>query len=147
MNWNVYDYNINANKIETFNIFDHWSFREGAKKIAKKYKAKEEFMEQLRRELLFYFWSKCEHELIIRITDDNHIFLVPWVGCRNPEEVKIDVTNETDFDWRSFAEEHIKRQIYKNEAKIDVYDQVMFKWEEFVNYVWENKKELLNGRS
>ena len=43
MNWNVYDYDINKNKIKVFNIFDHWSFREDIKKAAKKYKIKEEF--------------------------------------------------------------------------------------------------------
>lgn len=143
MRWDVYRYDINKNKIKLFNIFDHWSFCEYAKKAVKKYKNKEEFAEQIKRELQFYFWSKSEHELIVRITEDNRIFLIPWCGCRNPEEVKIDVTDETDFNWRSFAEKHTKQQIYGNEAKIDVFDQVMWNWDEFANYCWNNKKELL----
>lgn len=146
MKWNIYYYNCNSNKIEIYNILKHGSFNIYTKKAIKKYKTKEEFVEQLRRELFYYFGSKCEWELIIKITEDNRIFLIPWCGCRNPEEVKIDVTDDTGFDWKGFAEKHTKQQIYSSEAKIDVYDQVMFNWESFSDYAWENRKELLKTR-
>lgn len=140
MEWNVYIYNINHNKIEKYNVLSHWWFVKDIKKI----KNKDEFVKKLESELRYYFWSRSEWELIIKITKDNRIFLIPWCGCRNPEEVKIDVTNETNFDWRTFADEHTKKQIYDNEAKIDVFDQVMFNWNLFVEYVWEHRKELLH---
>lgn len=143
MQWFVYNFNINAQKIETYNIFKHYSFLEYVKKAAKNYKTKEEFVKQLKRELQYYFWSKCEWELIIEITEDNHIFLNPWVGCREPEKVRIDITDDTNLDWRSFAEKHIGEQIYGGKAKIDVYDQVNYMWDDFVDYVWNNRKELL----
>ena len=142
MNWNVYNYDINRKKIEVVNIFEHRTFTEYVKKAAKKCETKDEFAEQLKRELRYYFWSKSQYELIIEVTEDNHIFLNPWVGCRNPEEVRIDVTDDTDFDWRSFAEEHINRQMYYNKAKIDVYDQVIMNWGKFVEFCWDNKKEI-----
>lgn len=144
--WDIYNYDINKNEIEIFNIFDHWSFREYAKKTAKKFKTKEDFAEQLRKELMFFFWSKTEYELIIEITEDDRLFLIPWCGCREPEKVKIDVTDSNNFDWRSFAELHTKKQIYGNKAKIDVYDQVTFNWDNFVDYCWANKKEILKMR-
>lgn len=150
MKWNVYHYDINANKIKTFNIFDHYSFREYVKQAAKKYKYRETFEDQLKRELMYYFWCKSEYELVIEITEDNRIFLIPWCGCRNPEEVKIEplpIITEEGYDWMEFAELHIKRQIYGNKAKIDIYDQVMFSWNRFVNYVWDNRKELLKDKS
>ena len=50
MEWIVYNFNINKQKIETFNIFKHWSFSDYTKKAAKKLKTKEEFAEQLKRE-------------------------------------------------------------------------------------------------
>lgn len=144
MEWIVYNFNCNAQKIETCNIFEHGGFHYDVNKAAKKLKIKEEFAEKLRRELMYYFWSKCEWELVVEITEDNRIFLNPWVGCREPEKVRIDVTDNTDFDWRGFAHKHTARQIYGNEAKIDVFDQVDYRWEEFVDYCWNNKKELLN---
>ena len=143
MEWIVYNFNINAQKIEKYNVFNHWSFREDVKKAAKKFKTKEEFAEQLKRELRYYFWSKAEWELVIEITEDNRIFLNPWVGCREPDKVRIDVTDDTSFDWKCFAEKHTERQIYGNKAKIDVFDQVEFLWDEFVEFVWENRRELL----
>ena len=146
MEWYAYYYDINRNKIDKFNVFDHCTFREYAKKAAKKYKTKEEFTEQLKRELQFYFWSKCEWELVIKIAEDNRIFLIPWVGCRNPEEVKIEIlpiVTEEGFNWEVFAKEHIMNQRYYNKAKIDVYDQVMFEWDKFAEYCWNNKKKLL----
>ena len=143
MQWFVYNFNINAQKIEVYNVFKHWSFRECAKSAIRKFKTKEEFAKRLKVELMYYFWSKCEWELVVEITADNRIFINPWVGCREPEKVRIDVTEDIGFDWRGFAEKHTRRQIHGNQAKIDVYDQVDYRWEEFVNYCWNNKKELL----
>ena len=143
MEWNVYYYDINKNEIKVFNIFEHGTFVEFLQKAYKKHKNKEEFLDQVQRELRYYFWSKCQWELIVKITEDNRIHLYPWCGCRNPEEVKIDVTNDTNLDWRSFADVHTKRQIYGNSAKIDVYNQVVFNWNLFVDYIWDRRKEIL----
>lgn len=32
----------------------------------------------------------------------------------------------------------------RDSIKIDVFDQVMMNWDVFVDYVWDNRKELLN---
>ena len=36
MEWNVYRYNFNENKIEVFNIFNHESFRKDVESLLKK---------------------------------------------------------------------------------------------------------------
>lgn len=141
LEWNVFYYNINRNKITTYNIFRHGRFNKSIEKAFEISKTKEEFAKILRRELMYYFWSKAEWELVIELDEDNHIFLIPWCGCRNPEEVKIDVTDDTSFDWSGFAKKNIERQIYKNEAKIDVYDQIEYVWYNFLEYVWNSKKK------
>lgn len=141
LEWNVLYYDINRNEISTYNIFRHSGFNKYVKEAFEKCKTKEEFAEILRRELMYYFWSKVEWELIIELDEDNHIFLIPWCGCRNPEEIKIDVTNDTSFDWMGFAKKNIERQIYKNEAKIDVYNQIEYVWDNFLEYVWNSKKK------
>lgn len=137
LKWNVYRFNFNSQKIETYNVLSGKYFLEEIKKIMVKHRDKDrsEFSEALRREMMYHFWSRCEWELIIEITEDNRIFLIPWAGCREPDKVKIDVTDDTSFDWRGFAEKHINQQIYKTKAKIDVYDQLNYRWEEFVDYV------------
>ena len=82
MKWNVFYYNMNAHKIETFNIFDHWKFREDLQSDLKKCKIKETFAERLKSELFYYFGYKSEWELLFS----------PWVsGDREKDTVKIDV--------------------------------------------------------
>lgn len=133
--WIVKIFDCNAQKIKDYDIL---KYREDdIKKLKKKYTTKEEFAEALRRECMYRFWSKAEWELIIECIEDSRVILRPWCGCYNPDEVKIDVTDDTSFDWQGFAAKHIKKQIFKNKAKIDVWDQIEYRWDEFVEYVWE----------
>lgn len=137
MEWNVYNYNFNAHKIEKFNIFDHGEFAKHFGKHIRTIKDKAEFSEAVRKELFYYYGSKAEWKLVVKLTEDNRVFLYPWCGSRNPEGEKLEVT---DDHWRDFAKLHIKRQQHTNEAKIDIYNQVMFRFYEFVNYCWSFKR-------
>ena len=102
--WNVYYENFNKRKIETFNIFKHYRFWEDCIKNKKKNKNnKDNFVEQLRRDLRYYYWSKSEWEII----------LTSW-------------SLRKDFD----------------EEKIDVFDQIELNWDRFVDYVWNNIKDI-----
>ena len=139
MTWNVYNYNFNAHKIEKFNIFCHGSFTQYVYKAMRNCKDKTDFAKAIRGELLYYFWSESEYELIVKLTDNNRVFLYPWCGSRDSEDEKIEVTDEKNFDWISFAKQHISKQIYKNEAKIDVFDQVRFQFDKFIDYVWNER--------
>ena len=132
LEWYVYNYDCNKNKIEPYNIFRHGGFTEYVEKARKKYKTRDEFMEQVRKALMYYFWSKAEYELIVKLEGDK-VFLMPWCGCRNPEEVAIEA-DKGDFDWEDFAICHIGKQIYDNKAKIDIYDQVTWLWGDFA--IW-----------
>ena len=134
LTWKVKNYLINSNEIWDYDVL---KYREDwVKKLKKKCATKEEFAEEMRREMLWQYWSRAEYEVIIEIDDGNRIWIKPWVGCRNPDEVKIDVTDDESFDWHGFANEHIGKQIYKNEAKIDIFDQLQWRWEEFIDYCW-----------
>lgn len=99
MKWYVFYYNINKKKIDTFNIFEHGSFLKYIKKALKqheKYKEnKEDFAERIKRELMYYFWSKAEWEVII----------APWVGGdREKDSVKIDVYDQVMLNWNVFID-------------------------------------------
>jgi len=134
LSWKVKNYLINENKIWDYDIL---KYREDQiKKLKKKCSTKEEFAKAMRCEMMWQYLSRAEYEVIIRLYDDGHILLFPWCGCCNPEEVAIDVTYDVSFDWKGFAEHHIGKQIYKNEAKIDIWDQLEYRWTEFIDYVW-----------
>ena len=78
--WNVFYHNYNAKKIEFFNIFDHWRFKEEVEKALKKSKTREELEKAIRSELFYFFNSKFEWEVLI----------TPW-PTREDETIKIDV--------------------------------------------------------
>ncbi len=134
LTWLVKNYSINTDKIWDYDML---KYREDQiKKFKKKCATKAEFAEAMEREMRWQYWSRAEYEVIVEIDDNDRIWLKPWVGCTDPDSVKIDVTDNTDFDWRGFAEKHIGKQIYKNKAKIDIFDQLEYVWDDFIEYVW-----------
>ena len=132
LSWLVTYHDCNADKIKYYDILKYR--QDFIKKLKKKCATKDEFAEKLTSEFRWAYWSKAEWEVIIEIDEDGRVWLSPWVGSR--ENVKVDVTDRIDFDWKSFANEHIGRQIYKNRAKVDVWDQLSFRWSDFIDYLW-----------
>ena len=64
LSWNVFRYN--RKDIETFNIFDHSSFyKEVVNTIKNCPQSKEVFKDEIIGILRYYYWCKCEHEIII----------------------------------------------------------------------------------
>ena len=99
MKWNVFYHDVNAQKITTFNIFDHYYFDKDVQMNLKRIKNKDEFAEKLRRDLFYYFGSKAEYEIII----------APWVGGKDTEDIKVDIYTQVmnnfdifvDYVWNS----------------------------------------------
>ena len=60
----------------------------------KKHKTKEAFAEALRRSLMYYFWSKCEWEVLIS----------PWCGSKKNETIKVDVYWQVMNNWDHFLD-------------------------------------------
>lgn len=103
LTWNVYYEDFNARKIKSFNIFSG-NFLKDCQETYKKYKDdKENFIRSIKSNLMYYYWSKCEWEILI----------TTWI---HPEEFE--------------------------SKKIDVYDQIVLNWNVFIEYVWNNRKEL-----
>jgi len=92
--WMVYYHNSNAQEMQTFNVFHHAGFSADVKSLLRKYKEKKPFSEELRRSLLYYYWSKCEWEIIIG----------PWCGGRDTKEIKVDVYSQVMNNWEIFVD-------------------------------------------
>ena len=112
LEWNVYVENFNGRKIETFNVFDHGRFLDDTKKNSRKnIHDPEAFKEQLRRDLLYYFWAKSEWEIIISA----------WIRADVTKPIKIDVFDQVMLNWEQFCKyvwEHgaeLRRREKKNE--------------------------------
>lgn len=129
MKWIVFYHDINAKTIKKLNIFNHYSFNRDVENDLKKYKDKDEFAQRLKSNLMYYFWSKAEYEVII----------TSW-----PPHIK---TSELDR-LNAEREETLKKYnrepycLYVNTdvaEKVDIYDQVMNNWDIFLDYVWGSK--------
>ena len=90
--WYVYYHDSNAQKIIKWNVFNHGSFKNEVNKILKEKLSKEVFSEKLRREAMYYFWSKCEYEII----------LSPWTG--RADDIKIDIYDQIMMNFNRFVD-------------------------------------------
>lgn len=113
LKWNVFYHDINKQKITTLNIFNHWKFAEDVQKSLKKFKDKDEFAEELRRDLFCYFGSKCEYEVLISA----------WCGGNGKEDIKVDIYTQVrnnwdvfvDYVWNSKIHRPRKKKVVENE--------------------------------
>ena len=130
--WNVFVEDINARKIEIHNIFDHYRFMEDLVNIKKKYGEDfTKFSEEVRKSLKYYYWSKCEWEVVI----------TSWPPYINEKEfIRLNLErNERISKYGQFIRTDANIETSK---KIDVYDQVMMNWDVFIRYLWI-KRELI----
>ena len=103
--WNVFYHNSNSKKIEFFNIFDHWKFREDVEKAIKKSKTREELEEKVKSELMFYFWSKYEYEVLITTFPANE-----------DETIKVDVYWQVINNFDRFVDYLAKNKRFRKTA-------------------------------
>ena len=102
--WNAIYGNFNSRNIETFNVFDHYSFAIACQKNAKKNKDnKEAFADQLKRDLMYFFWSKCEWEVIV-----SH-----WPSRDDFNDAKIDIYDQVRMNWMQFVD-----YVWENKEKL-----------------------------
>lgn len=93
LKWNVYRHSFNEKEFEVFNVFHHASFRKSVEKYLKeKDLIKDKFEERIRREAMYYFWCKCEYEIVLK----------QWTG---PDcEQKIDIFDQLQLNWDHFID-------------------------------------------
>lgn len=92
MKWNVYYHDFNAQKIIKWNVFNHGTFKKEVDTLLKEKIDKDGFSEKLKREVMYYFWSKCEYEII----------LSPWIG--RADVTKIDIYDQIMMNFGSFVD-------------------------------------------
>lgn len=127
--YNVYVHDFNEGKIKEYNIFNHGRFYEDVKKSLKKCKTKEEFASEFKKDLQYYFWSKCEWEIVL---------------TSFPARVSKEGLNMMNAEFGEKTEQygHEPYCIGVNldiEEKIDVYQQCMLNFFILVDYVWSMK--------
>lgn len=94
MEWYAYYHDSNARKIRPCNVFDHGDFRRDVEKLLKKKDIdRDAFSKELRSTMMYYFWSKCEYEVLI---------IKEWVGPS--AETKVDIFGQVALNWERFVD-------------------------------------------
>ena len=95
MEWNVYVGDFNTRRIKEHNVFDHWGIREDLQKALKKCEDRESFEEEVRKALMYRYWSKCEWEVVI-----DH-----WPPFKEHQGAeKVDVYDQIMMNWKIFTD-------------------------------------------
>ena len=93
LEWNVFIEQYN--EFKPYNIFSHGGFMTEVKKAYKQYSDnKKEFANQIQSELRYFFWSKCEWEIIVSA----------WPTSSKIKPVKIDVYTQVMWNWDNFID-------------------------------------------
>lgn len=93
LSWNTYYYSMNSRIIKLFNIFDHCGFNKEVKEHLQKCETKEEFAQKIKSSLMYFFWSKCEWEILIS----------PWIDINAERTIKIDVYDQVMLNFDAFV--------------------------------------------
>lgn len=99
LQWNVFTSDWNAGKIVVTDIFEHTRFLDDCRKNYRKngrgeHADREAFTDQLRRDLMYYYWSKCEWEVVLSL----------WPGDERFQELKVDVYDQVRLNWDRFTD-------------------------------------------
>lgn len=63
LKWYVLHQSFNKEEIEPYNVLQGWEER--IRKARKKVKTKTEFKEWLKKEFMYYYWSRSEYEIVV----------------------------------------------------------------------------------
>lgn len=95
LQWNVYVGDFNSGEIKTYNIFNHFSFHHCCLDAMKDFgDDKERFAEEIDSWMKYYFWCKCEWEIII-----DH-----WPSNERMSNKKVDVYSQVRLNWDVFID-------------------------------------------
>lgn len=130
LSWNVFYYN--RKNIKTFNIFDHSSFCKEVINITKEYsQSKEIFRDKIITALRYYFWCKCEYEIIVTT-------FPTYVSNEGLKKMEAD----RDKYIRDYGRCKFVHPYLDTELKVDIYTQVTMNIDHFIDYLWNHKEEI-----
>ena len=149
--WNVYVGGFNSGEIRLFNVFNHYRFYQDCLKAKKKFREdKEGFANEVRKSLMYHYWSKCEWEIILDHWPNGEFYEMRKKLTAG--ELKNALRNsgieyDVSASYRMPDDRKIEIRVFPQECrfrdkKIDVYDQIENNWDIFIDYLWNNRKEL-----
>ena len=127
LTWNVFIEDPNKKQIVTYNVLNKAIVEEIANRTLG-VNDKDQFAEEVKRIIMYYYWSRSEWEVVI--TD--------WPPHMTRSEVDR-LSLEVAEHYKKYNEYPYAVTINPTVGKkIDVYDQVNLNWNIFIDYLWNN---------
>lgn len=106
LEWYVYVENVNSKRIERYNVFSHTGFSKDCTRAVKTFldspdEGIERLQEEIKHCLMYWFWSKCEWEVVI----------TGWPDADTRE--KTDVFKQVTLNYQRFFD-----YLWENRAKL-----------------------------
>ena len=147
LEWNVFYWDFNANKLSQLNIFHTVRFAESLDRRLNTKLTREEFYREVKAICAYSFWSKAEYELIIRdlfergnweacLTRGTFTIKPTWYG-KAKKEVTFrteDVFELDDYNM-PYGRYYIQSSQYDTSVKIDIYEQLNLNMDKLVDYI------------
>ena len=92
LEWNVWRDELNTNKIQPSNVFNHYSFNKAVINIFNKRLRIDEFEKMIDKEVMYYFWCRAEYEVMI-----SGLF-------ERGAKTKIDIYTQLKLNWDRFID-------------------------------------------
>lgn len=93
LEWNVIYFDINKKAFTVYNVLSDRIIKEIVDRT-KKITNRDLFAEEVRHIIMYYFWSKCEWEIVLQ----------EWTGASKKEEIKVDVYDQLTLNWNRFID-------------------------------------------
>ena len=130
LEWNVFVENFNCNQIEEYNIFKHTNFKKDVLiKTIKAIKSCQDdscylpkLKEEIREQLRYYFWSRCEWEVV----------LSAFPSSDRVKDLKIDVYKQVTINYEAFYSYFIGKVFFFLFSNKDKSTEELY--EEFLEY-------------
>lgn len=135
----VYNEDINNQEIIPYNIFRNSKFMEGLTKAYDQFVKNgdlNEFKEEVKHQLMYTYWGRCEYEVVITSWP-------PHVDVEEIDRIKKEIDeHNSKYRWKQ-----IRAGINLSVGeKVSIYDQVMLNFDIFFNYVLEHISELTSKK-
>lgn len=103
LKWYVLRHDFNKRKIVRYNVLENWEDDIKSARKKKKFNNRETLKEWLKREFMYYFWSKSEHEIA-----------VGGLSSKYPEEFeKIDIWYQLELNLDIITDYIIKEMNFR----------------------------------
>ena len=112
LSWRVFREDFNKGTIEYYDIFKGTHLQEEVEALMHSAHSKEEFAAMLKKKLLYHYWARSEHEVVITSSP-------PYINVENIDEVLTSFNNTSTKIVNSSKDVVKINSINENEMKLE----------------------------